>query len=104
VPSPVALLYLIKKAFQAGPSNASLRYDEAMRFGSPADRIRERLRKSVRWLIGSWILLTISAMLLLDHFQGGPEDRNLLIGAVIALVALIPCWFLYKLVRFAMGH
>lgn len=104
MPSPVALFYLIKKAFQAGPSSASLRYEEAMRYGDAADRVRERLRRTIRWFIGTWIVLSVVSMLLLDHFQGGPEDRNILIGAAIAAVALLPCWLLYKVVRFALGH
>jgi hypothetical protein len=97
VSSLIPLLYLSRKAAKAKPRE----------FGplhSSTDIAREKLRAVVRHLIGSWILLSLLFMLLLDFTRGGPEDLNAYLGIVLASVLVLPISILYRIVRFALGH
>jgi hypothetical protein len=95
--SQIPLLYLFRKAAQAKPRE----------FGplhSSTDIAREKLRAIVRHLIGSWILLSLLFMLLLDFTRGGPEDLNAYLGIVLASVLVLPLSIIYRIVKFAIGY
>lgn len=95
--SLIPLLYLFRKAARAKPRE----------FGpllTSTDVAREKLRAVVRHLIGSWILLSVCFMLLLDWTRGGPEDLNAYLGIALASVLFLPLSILYRIVRFALGH
>ena len=102
--SPIPFLYFVfRKGQQAGPSTAAQRYEDAMRHGSPAEKIREASRRTVRELFAFWILAILPIMLLLESRQM-PEDKAALWAILFAAVLCLPCWLLYRLVRFAIGR
>lgn len=93
----IPLLFLARKARQTTPRA----------FGpllTPADHAREKLRAVVRSLLGSWILLSLALMLLLDWTAGGREDVNAVAGLLLAAVLVLPLWCAYRIVRFAIGY
>ncbi len=97
------LYFLFRKGQQAGPSRASLRYQEAMLYGTPAEKLRERFRRAIRELFAFWILPILPIMLYLE----GPrksEEQAVLQAILIAGIFCIPLWLFYRLVRFALGR
>jgi hypothetical protein len=104
--SPIGFLYFIKKAMEAGPSKASLRYAEAMRSGTAAERLRERSRRIVRELLAFWILGTAAIGLCIGAMENVRDTRAILEFLLLLWVCglFIPAWTLYRLIRFAIAR
>src|SRR5262249_50636437 len=100
----IPLLYLFRQSTRAGRSNASLRFEQAQRYGTPFDRWRESARRTLRVLFGSWVFLSLAIMVLLDLNYGGREDQNAYMGMFFAFVLVLPGYCLFRLMRFVLGY
>lgn len=106
------LYFLFRKGQNAGPSTAAQRYEDAMRFGSPAEKIREATRHTVRELFAFWILGFIVLMFALPTPPAAPimPGYDFAIPSIFWPVLLVdtvlfaPAWLLYRLIRFAIAR
>lgn len=111
--SPIPFLYfLLRKGQQSGPSTASQRYEDAMRFGSPAEKLREASRKTVRELFAFWIIGFVVVMLVLPDTHPSPlmSGQDFVMPPILWTVLIVdslffaPAWLLYRLIRFAIAR
>jgi hypothetical protein len=87
----------------AGRSRASQLYEQAQLQGTPADRRKEAVRRALRQILGTAILVCIPLGLLLESALKMEEPAAFEFALLICIPVAVVLWRLYKLLRFVLA-